>query len=149
MTTTPATSLQRDVLIIGASRGLGLAIAENYLGRGARVVATVRTDAHTQLHDLLPRSNGRLEVEAVDITVPEQVTALHTRLQGRAFDLAFVNAGVTNDEHETIADVSTAEFVRVMVTNALSPMRVVERLQDLVQATGAIAVMSSGQGSVA
>jgi NAD(P)-dependent dehydrogenase (short-subunit alcohol dehydrogenase family) len=36
-----------------------------------------------------------------------------------------------------------------MVTNALSPMRVVEALQDLVAPKGTIAVMSSGQGSVA
>jgi len=36
----------------------------------------------------------------------------------------------------------------VMVTNALSPMRVVEAFQDLVPPTGAIAIMSSGQGSV-
>ncbi len=36
-----------------------------------------------------------------------------------------------------------------MVTNALSPMRVVEALQDLVPPTGVIGVMSSGQGSVA
>src|SRR3977135_294885 len=49
---------------------------------------------------------------------------------------------------ETIADVSTQEFVRVMVTNALSPMRVIERLHDLVAPTGMIGVMSSGQGSV-
>ncbi len=35
-----------------------------------------------------------------------------------------------------------------MVTNALSPMRVVEALQDLVTADGLIGVMSSGQGSV-
>jgi NAD(P)-dependent dehydrogenase (short-subunit alcohol dehydrogenase family) len=36
-----------------------------------------------------------------------------------------------------------------MVTNALSPMRFVERFQDLVSATGTIGVMSSGQGSIA
>jgi NAD(P)-dependent dehydrogenase (short-subunit alcohol dehydrogenase family) len=35
-----------------------------------------------------------------------------------------------------------------MVTNALSPMRVVEGLQDLVSAKGIIGVMSSGQGSI-
>lgn len=35
-----------------------------------------------------------------------------------------------------------------MVTNALSPMRVVESLHDLVSASGVIGVMSSGQGSV-
>ena len=43
-------------------------------------------------------------------------------------DLLFVNAGVTNNPSETIADVTTEEFARVMVTNALSPMRVVEAL---------------------
>ena len=64
------------------------------------------------------------------------------------FDLLFVNAGVTNNPSETIADVTTEEFARVMVTNALSPMRVVEALHDLVSPTGTIGLMSSGQGSV-
>jgi NAD(P)-dependent dehydrogenase (short-subunit alcohol dehydrogenase family) len=36
-----------------------------------------------------------------------------------------------------------------MITNALSPMRAIEALQDLVPATGLIGAMSSGQGSVA
>jgi NAD(P)-dependent dehydrogenase (short-subunit alcohol dehydrogenase family) len=56
---------------------------------------------------------------------------------------------VTNGPGETVADVSTDTFVRLMVTNALSPMRMVETLQDLVAPNGTIAVMSSGQGSVA
>jgi NAD(P)-dependent dehydrogenase (short-subunit alcohol dehydrogenase family) len=47
-----------------------------------------------------------------------------------------------------IADISTDEFTRMMVTNALSPMRVVQSLQDLVLPTGTIGIMSSGQGSI-
>jgi NAD(P)-dependent dehydrogenase (short-subunit alcohol dehydrogenase family) len=139
----------KNLLLIGASRGLGLAIAEEYLERGWHVVGTVRGGARTKLHDLRERWNGRLEIETVDITIPEQVTALRNRRQGRPLDVLFVNAGVKNDDRETIADVSTEEFVRVMVTNALSPMRVVEALHDLVDPEGTIAVMSSGQGSVA
>ncbi len=50
---------------------------------------------------------------------------------------------------ETVADVSTEDFVRLMVTNALSPMRVVEAFESLVPPTGTIGVMSSGLGSVA
>jgi NAD(P)-dependent dehydrogenase (short-subunit alcohol dehydrogenase family) len=143
------TTVHKDVLIIGASRGLGLAIAENYLERGARVIATVRADSHTKLHDLRAKADGRLEIENVDINVPEQVAALCSRLQGRTFDLVFVNAGVANAAGETVADVSTEEFVRLMVTNALSPMRVVEAVLDLVRPDGTLGVMSSGQGSVA
>jgi NAD(P)-dependent dehydrogenase (short-subunit alcohol dehydrogenase family) len=138
-----------NVLIIGASRGLGYALAAEYLSRGWRVTATVRGAGPTQLHDLAESSGGRLIVETVDITVPEQVAALHERLAQETFDLLFVNAGVTNGPEETVADVATDTFVRLMVTNALSPVRVVEALQDLVAPKGTIAVMSSGQGSVA
>lgn len=137
------------VLLIGASRGLGLALAAEYLGRGAGVVATVRGSGHTGLHDLLPSSEGRLEIEHADIAAPEQVAALRERLASRAFDLLFVNAGVTNGPEETAADVTTEEFTRLMVTNALSPLRVVETLGDLVSPRGTIAIMSSGQGSIA
>ena len=43
----------------------------------------------------------------------------------------------------------TDEFTWVMITNALGPLRVIETLQDRVEPAGTIAVMSSGQGSVA
>jgi NAD(P)-dependent dehydrogenase (short-subunit alcohol dehydrogenase family) len=137
------------VLIIGASRGLGHAIAREYLDRGAGVVATVRGPGRTALHDLPETAGDRLEIEQVDITVPEQIRDLRDRLGARTFDLLFVNAGVTNGESETTADVTTDEFVRLMVTNALSPLRVIETLGDLVPPDGTIAIMSSGQGSVA
>lgn len=135
------------VMLIGASRGLGLALAQEYLGRGAHVVATVRGERRTPLHDLTVDSH--LEIEHVDITDPVQVQQMHDRLAGRAFDLLFVVAGVTNGRYETPADVSTETFTKIMITNALGPMRTVEALHDLVRADGTIAVMSSGQGSIA
>ncbi len=137
------------VLLIGSSRGLGYAIAAEYLDRGSRVVATVRSPGHTTLHELQDTAGGRLEIEHVDINAPEQVQALRDRLGARRFDLLFVNAGVTNGPDETIANVTTEEFTRLLVTNALSPMRVVETLGELIDPNGTIAVMSSGQGSIA
>ncbi|WP_027798215.1 SDR family NAD(P)-dependent oxidoreductase [Paraburkholderia dilworthii] len=136
---------QKTVLLVGASRGLGLAMTEEYLKRGWRVIATGRPNSM----DRLRRLDGALEAETLDITLAGQVADLRARLAGRRLDMLFVNAGVKNDDRETIADVSTDEFVRVMVTNALSPMRVIEAFQDLVPASGTIGAMSSGQGSVA
>jgi NAD(P)-dependent dehydrogenase (short-subunit alcohol dehydrogenase family) len=107
----------KTVLIIGASRGLGYALAAEYLARGWQVTATVRGARRTELHDLATSSAGRLVVETVDITVPEEVAALRGRLAQATFDLLFVNAGVTNGPEQT--------------------------------PKGTIAVMSSGQGSVA
>src|SRR5208283_3445607 len=112
------------------------------------VVATTRARFGTPLHELAESAGDRLKIETVDINVPSEVIALRNRLAERMFDLLFVNAGVKNNDGETIADVSTDEFVRVMVTNSLSPMRVIETLHHLVSPTGIIGVMSSGQGSV-
>ncbi|XBS68018.1 SDR family NAD(P)-dependent oxidoreductase [Acerihabitans sp. KWT182] len=139
---------QKTVLLIGASRGLGYAMVEECLKRGHKVIATGRAASRDRLSNLAERFPERLEVETVDITVPGQMNDLHERLRDRRFDILFVNAGVKNSDHETIADVSTEEFIRVMVTNSLSPMRALELFQDLVSSTGTMGVMSSGQGSL-
>lgn len=134
------------MLLIGASRGLGLALAREWAKAGRHVVATVRGSARTPLHDLADTLPEQIDIESVDITEPAQTTALHDRLAGRMFDLLFINAGVTNEPEGTVAETLTEEFTRVMVTNALSPLRVIEGLQDLVEPAGTIGVMSSGQG---
>jgi NAD(P)-dependent dehydrogenase (short-subunit alcohol dehydrogenase family) len=135
-------------LIVGASRGLGLALAQEYLARGWRVVATQRAEAGSGLRELVGRFGDRLEIERLDITRSDEIRALRTRLSGRRLDLLFVNAGVTNDPRQPVGEVSTEEFIRVLVTNALGPMRAIEAFEDLVPTTGMIAAMSSGLGSV-
>jgi len=142
----PTTSSDKQLLLIGASRGLGFGLAEEYLRRGWQVVATERDSTTSKLHDLLRAAQGRLEIATVDITYPDQVAALRARLASRQFDMLFVNAGIGT--RDVVADISTDEFIRMMVTNALSPMRVVESLQELVLPTGTIGIMSSGQGSI-
>ena len=137
-------------LVVGASRGLGLSIAAELLGRDWQVIGTVRGTAHTGLHDLAGRHPERIEVETLDINRPAEIAALRDRLAGRTIDLLFVNAGITTrDPLARVADVDAGEFAQVMVTNAYSPMHVIEALQDLVPRDGMIGVMSSGQGSVA
>jgi NAD(P)-dependent dehydrogenase (short-subunit alcohol dehydrogenase family) len=139
----------RRVLLIGASRGLGLALAREWARGGRPVVATVRGPGRTPLHDLAGTSAGHIEIETVDVTEPAQIAALRDRLADRMFDLLFVNAGVASQPEGTVAQTPTSEFIRVMVTNALAPLRVIEALQDRVEPAGTIGVMSSGQGSVA
>jgi len=138
-----------EIMIVGASRGLGHALAAGFLKEGWNVIGTVRAGAgRTLLHDLADDFPGRLEVEVLDINEPAQLTSLRERLSGRSLDMLFVNAGTTIREQAPIGEVSTEDFVNVMITNALSPMRVIETLQDLVSPTGLIGAMSSGQGSI-
>lgn len=150
MLSQPISDTAGTILIVGASRGLGHAMAAECIARGWHVVGTVRGLDRTALHDLADAHPSRVDIAQLDMTQPAQIMALRERLMGKQFDILFVNAGTANhNQDETIAEVSTEEFVRVMVTNALSPLRVVEGLQDCVAPAGLIGVMSSGQGSIA
>ena len=142
-----ATIKEQTALIVGASRGLGLALASEYLKRGWQVIATVRGSS-TPLHDLKPSAGDRLEIEHLDIDVPGDIEALQRRLAGRTLDVLFVNAGIAIDSEKTIGEISTEAFTSMMVTNALSPMRVVETLDSLVAPGGVIVAMSSGLASI-
>ena len=145
---TPA-DIGRSILIVGASRGLGHAMAAEFAERGWGVLGTVRA-AGTPLHGLADERPGSVEIETLDMTDHDQVLALRDRLSGRRFDVVFINAGIVNrTPSDTMAGVSTDEFVRVMVTNVLGVMRAVEALGALARPGGVIGVMSSGQGSIA
>ena len=87
------------------------------------MIGTVRTaNPQTGLHALAAEGGHRVQVELVDINVPEQVAALRERLAGERLDLLFVNAGIANGPHETIPATSTEAFTTLMITNALSPI---------------------------
>jgi NAD(P)-dependent dehydrogenase (short-subunit alcohol dehydrogenase family) len=141
--------MQRSALIIGASRGLGWGLARELVRQGWRVVGTVRdTKRHSRLHELKAETRPAVEIEQVDIKSEAEIASLRARLAEERFDLLFVVAGTTNDIRETISQVETEEYMRVMVTNALGPLRAVEALLDLVTPAGQVAVMSSELGSI-
>lgn len=137
------------ILIVGASRGLGHAMAERFVERGWHVTGTVRVAAGTPLHALAARHPRQVSIEALDVTDREQIAALRERLSDPVFDMLFVNAGIaTRDQDVPVGEVDTDEFMQVMHTNVLGPMRVLEALHECVPAGGLVGVMSSGQGSV-
>lgn len=140
--------MTKTAIIVGASRGLGLGLVKEYLKRGWHVIATERKHgSSSELHELEKTANSFLKIETVDINNEKQIRDLAKQLKAVTADLLYINAGVI-DDRRPISEVSTEEFIRVMVTNALSPLRVIEALADNITPRGSIAVMSSGLGSV-
>ncbi|KAJ2978762.1 hypothetical protein NQ176_g3638 [Zarea fungicola] len=153
----------QTILIIGASRGIGRAMAAEFLKKDWNVIGTVRGEKRTLLHDLADshrRQQGdsssgggsSLTIKQLDMCAEDQIARLRADLEqsNAALDMLFINAGTTNkDPTQHIGQVSTQEFIDVMVTNALSPMRVLESLQGFVRSpSGLLGIMSSGQGSL-
>lgn len=139
---------RKTALIVGASRGLGLALAEEYCARDFHVIATVRSPS-AALDRIAARFPASLTIEPADITEVRSVEALRQRLTGRTLDTLFVNAGICLARDDTPKDVREQDFLAMMLTNALSPMRVVELFEHQVPRNGVIAVMSSELGSIA
>lgn len=136
----------RTALIVGASRGLGLGLVEEYLRRGWRVIATVR-DAEGDGALRALAGADRLSVERADVAAEADRKALAGRIEGR-LDLLFLNAGIMGPaDLETASD---AEVDRVMQTNAFGPTRLAWDLVGKVrEQSGVVAFMSTGMASIA
>ncbi|MEU8589449.1 SDR family NAD(P)-dependent oxidoreductase [Streptomyces sp. NPDC048664] len=141
-----STAPTRRALVIGASRGLGLVLVRELLRRDWHVTATTR-QATGELQADTDGRDGRPAVERLEMTSADQLESLRRRLNGRRLDLLFVNAAIDRGDLP-IHEVPTDMFTEVMVTNALSPLRVLEALRTLVVPGGTVAVMSSEQGSI-
>ena len=130
------------VLILGASRGIGLALARQYVSDGWRVIATARTSSACAALAALGAC-----VQQCDVTRLAHVNPLAVKLGGEALDVAILNAGVYGPRHDGIP--SEEEFDEVMHTNVLAAMRLMPLLGPRVCAAhGKLAVISSRMGAL-
>ena len=138
----------RRVLLVGASRGLGLGLAARFLERGWYVTATVRRPSPA-LATLGPAASLRIET-GIDIDDDAAVARLRTTLAAEPdFDLVFVVAGVATQAGTPAGVIPREVASLVFQTNALSPIRFAEAFRKRIAPGGLIVLMSSKLGSVA
>lgn len=126
------------VLVIGASRGIGLELVRQYREAGHRVIATVRDDA------------GRARVQAlgaqaltVDVANPASVSGLAWQLDGEKISLALYVAGLW-DANGARTPPNREQFDRVMHTNVLGAMQALPQVAPLLDdESGVFAFLSS------
>jgi len=137
--------MSNTVLIIGASRGLGLGLAKQFASEGWQVIATVRDPERA--NELNAVANIRIEV--LDIDDVASLDRLIQRLSGITLDVLYINAGISGSRTLS-ADTATHEQVgQLFTTNAIAPVRLAKRMLPLVDpSNGVITFMSSIMGSV-
>ena len=134
-------------LLIGASRGLGLGLAREYLGRGWRVIATARQDA-SKLEALAKNASGNLRIERLDIADAGGITRLRKTLADEKLDLLFLIAGISGSVPKPLHEVPPDEAARVFLTNAYFPIAAAEAFSYLLKPKRIVAFMSSMLGSI-
>jgi NAD(P)-dependent dehydrogenase (short-subunit alcohol dehydrogenase family) len=144
-----ASDTGRNILLAGASRGLGLGLAKLFAARGWNVVATQRKMS-AGLRAAAAAAEGRVRIEGLDINDLEQVKNLRRRLANELFDAIFIVAGVSDsDPNRPVHEVPAQEFAQVFISNAYSPMYFAEAFFDRLKPNGTLAMMTSRMGSLA
>lgn len=133
------------ILVIGASRGIGLEFVRQYREAGERVIATARDAAGlARLREL-----GATALK-LDVADPASISGLAWQLDGEEIDLALYVAGVYSTSGADTPP-TQPEFDRVMHTNVLGAMQAIPQVAPRVEASrrgGKFAFISSGMGQI-
>ncbi len=132
------------VLVIGASRGIGLELVRQYREAGDRVIATARDDAgQERLRDF------GAEPLRLDVADPASVSSLSWQLDGEKIDVALYVAGVIDRGSATTPPTQQA-FDQLMHTNVLGLMQVIPQVLPMVEEAGGVfGALSSSMSQIA
>lgn len=133
-----------SVLIIGASRGIGLELARQYAQAGWDVHATYR-EKGSRL-DKIPD----VRTYQLDVTNSHHLQALKEQLGDTAIDLLICNAGVYGQEDDFLGNVDEQSWLNTLKVNTIAPLMICQALVGNVARSKMkmIAAMSSKMGSM-
>jgi NAD(P)-dependent dehydrogenase (short-subunit alcohol dehydrogenase family) len=132
-----------NVLVIGASRGIGLELVRQYRAAGERVIATARDAAGLERLQQLGA-----EPFKVDVADAASASGLSWHLDCEKLDVALYVAGVYSTAGAN-SPPTQQDFDRLMHTNVLGAMQALPHVAPLVEAAGGKFVfITSGMGQI-
>ena len=133
-----------NILVLGASRGIGHEFVRQYRAAGERVIATARDTAGLQALEALGAQAFKL-----DVTDAASISGLGRQLEREKIDVAIYVAGVMSRGGATEPPAQD-DFDRVMRTNVLGAMQAIPQVAPRVEAAGGRFVfISSRMGRIA
>ena len=130
-------------VVIGANRGIGLALVEALRARGDEVYAVCRSDGAAA------KATGATLIEGIDVTLAASLQALAAALAGVRIDLLIINSGVLARDSLDELDATSLDGIRPQFeVNTLAPLRIVHELQGLLPRGSKIGLLTSRMGSI-
>ena len=109
-----------NVLITGANRGIGLALAQHYVKAGHSVIGCVRDpESATDLKAL-----SGVTVEQMDVGDPASVAAAAGRVGAQPIDILINNAGATGGGAQSLDDLDIEAWHHALDVNTIGPLLV-------------------------
>jgi NAD(P)-dependent dehydrogenase (short-subunit alcohol dehydrogenase family) len=138
----------KNVVITGAGRGVGLALAKEFFRQGFRVLGTYRSERSAQ--ELL-RLSKEADVSAVtaDVTDEKSFGPLTKKLEEWGpVDILVNNSGVIGQKAGSLKELDPRQMMKTFDTNTFGPLRVSQAVMPFLSEGGKIAHVSSMMGSI-
>lgn len=132
-----------QVVITGANRGIGLALARIFAERGDQVLAVCR-ETSEELDQIADQV-----ITGIDVSDTDSVAGLTTVLAELCpkVDVLINNAGIF--KNETLDDMAFDQIEQQLQINAVAPLRVTMAILPLMSEGGKVANITSRMGSMA
>lgn len=141
------------VLITGANRGIGLALAQQYATDGAEVIACCREPAKArELKDLAAGCGDRVKIVELDVSDQSSIASLKGVVGDQPIDILINNAGINGTPKDQSANcIDPENWITTLRVNALGPMLISQALRDnLIRGSEKrLVAISSVYGSIA
>lgn len=132
--------MNRNVVITGASRGIGLALAKWYRDQEDNVYALCRRSTQG-LNGL-----GVKVIEGIDVSDDAVIPLLKKHFHDMPIDIVINNAGIWGDE--PLGNINYSAMMNTINVNAMGPLRVVEALWDNFGSGSKLGMITSRMGSI-
>lgn len=129
-----------SVLVIGASRGIGAALARQLQARGDQVWATRRSEQAAA-------ADGVNWIDGVDVASAGGRQRLLQQLKADTLDVVIHSAGILHDDD--LARLSEASLEEQLRVNAIAPLLLARDLLPWLRPGGKLVFLTSRMGSIA
>ena len=126
------------VMIVGATRGIGLELTKQYSEEGNKVIACARDmNAASQLDELAAGSENII-IEELDIAEASSIESAASRIGKDSIESIIIVAGYVGGmpENQTIDNIDLDEWHRTLNINTIGPLLVARAFKENLSSSG-------------
>ena len=126
------------IMIVGATRGIGLELTKQYSNEGNQVIACARDTDNSSLLDEVASASDNIKIEQLDIADPVSIESASSRIGEVAIDSVIIVAGWVGGmpDNQTIDNIDIDEWHNTLNINTIGPLLVAKAFKSNMAASG-------------
>ncbi len=126
------------IMIVGATRGIGLELTKQYANEGNQVIACARDTANASLLNEIASGSENIKIEQLDIADAGSIESASSRIGEEAIDSVIIVAGWVGGmpDNQTIDNIDIDEWHNTLNINTIGPLLVAKAFKSNLAASG-------------